>query len=199
MHKTDDVNDGYMGSGKLIKRAIKKYGIVNFTKEILVVCSSLEEMISKEVEIVTREFVIGNDNYNLTTGGNGGWYWCNSSGKNLYGKNGHKGFGGDNLRSDIVNYMKEIGKYDEYCQHISEGLKRKIAKDGSWWTGRKHKEKTKKKIGETNRIKQKGSNNSQYGTHWMYLTNEKRCVKVKNDEVEKYKRDGWILGRKMFF
>lgn len=31
-HKTEDVNDDYMGSGLLITRAIKKYGKENFTK-----------------------------------------------------------------------------------------------------------------------------------------------------------------------
>jgi hypothetical protein len=36
-HQTEDLNDGYFGSGKLLKRAIQKHGIDNFTKEILFV------------------------------------------------------------------------------------------------------------------------------------------------------------------
>lgn len=31
-HSTTDVNDRYFGSGKLIKRAVKKYGRKNFSK-----------------------------------------------------------------------------------------------------------------------------------------------------------------------
>ena len=44
VHKTSNLEDGYMGSGKIIKNAIKKYGIQNFTKRIIESFSSEEEI-----------------------------------------------------------------------------------------------------------------------------------------------------------
>ena len=41
-HKTDDLQDSYMGSGDLIKIAIKKYGLQNFTKTIPAVAGTKE-------------------------------------------------------------------------------------------------------------------------------------------------------------
>jgi hypothetical protein len=32
IHSTDNINDGYMGSGRRLNRALKKYGIANFNK-----------------------------------------------------------------------------------------------------------------------------------------------------------------------
>ena len=72
-HQTKDLDDGYMGSGKLIKRSISKRGIENFRKEILFVFNSEQEMNAKEAELVTEEFCCQKDNYNLCNGGQGGF------------------------------------------------------------------------------------------------------------------------------
>lgn len=71
MSKTVKDSKSYMGSGSLIKKAIKKYGIENFVKEIL------EENVAKEELSIREMFWIQKLNtklpngYNLTEGGEG--------------------------------------------------------------------------------------------------------------------------------
>ena len=55
-HRTLDLNDKYMGSGKHLKRAISKHGIENFKKEYLFIFDNEFDMESKERELVTLEF-----------------------------------------------------------------------------------------------------------------------------------------------
>ena len=74
MHKTEDLNDGYMGSGKYIKRAIKKHGVENFTKEILHVFDNEKDMKDKEKELV----ILDEMSYNIKLGGKGGFDHINS-------------------------------------------------------------------------------------------------------------------------
>ena len=72
LHKTTDLSDSYLGSGILVCNAIKKYGRHNFTKTVLFVFSTKDEMIAKEKEIVTEEFCTRDDTYNIAIGGQGG-------------------------------------------------------------------------------------------------------------------------------
>jgi hypothetical protein len=73
-HETYNINDGYMGSGTYLKRAQKKYGIKNFTKEILCFCENKEEMYDKENKLVE----LSENTYNLIEGGKGGWSFARS-------------------------------------------------------------------------------------------------------------------------
>lgn len=70
-HCTDILNDGYMGSGSEIYRAIKKYGKGNFTKEIMFVFETEKQMLDKEKELVNEDFILRSDTYNVLQGGGG--------------------------------------------------------------------------------------------------------------------------------
>ena len=66
-------SDVYLGSGKRLKAAIKKYGFENFHREVLEEFYNEEEMYLRESQIVDNEFIQRDDTYNLKIGGKGGW------------------------------------------------------------------------------------------------------------------------------
>ncbi len=76
-HKTRELDDDYMGSGKILMRAQKKHGIENFKKEILFVFDNPEEMYAKEATLVNEDFLMEENTYNLRIGGFGGWDYVN--------------------------------------------------------------------------------------------------------------------------
>jgi len=180
VHKTDNLEDGYMGSGLRLQRAFKKYGVENFDKKIIAFFNTYEEALNMESEIVTEQLVLDNKCYNLKRGGNGGF----ERNISIIGAS---------------NRAKKLWKNPEYIkmmrQLASKTLK-KLIKEGIIercnWTGRKHKEESKRLIGEKNSIYQKGEGNSQYGTCW--ITNGKENKKIhKGDLIP----DDWRLGRKI--
>ena len=80
VHKTKNLDDGYMGSGKVICAAIAKYGIDNFTKTILEQFDNSTAMFAREKEVVTEEFLLREDVYNLRRGGTGGFDYIHATG-----------------------------------------------------------------------------------------------------------------------
>lgn len=65
-------NNNYLGSGKLIKLSVKKYGKENFQKDILQECQTNDELnIFEKIWIERLNSLIPNG-YNISTGGDGG-------------------------------------------------------------------------------------------------------------------------------
>lgn len=71
-HQTENINDGYLGSGVLLQKAIKKYGKENFSREILCFANNKDELDSLEIAyIAAANAKESNQYYNLNDGGMG--------------------------------------------------------------------------------------------------------------------------------
>jgi len=88
LHSTNNIQDRYLGSGWVLKEAIKKYGRDKFVKKILYVYHTREKARSKEAEIVDEEFCKRLDTYNLAVGGMGVEDQIGSK-NHMYGKVAH--------------------------------------------------------------------------------------------------------------
>ena len=69
IHSTLQLGDGYFGSGKFLKKAIKKYGKSHFQKTILTFCNSREQINILEAHIVNQRLLESGLTYNLKIGG----------------------------------------------------------------------------------------------------------------------------------
>lgn len=69
VHSTDNLNDNYYGSGKSIRKALKKYGKENFEKRILFISSFKHLSYKLEKLLVTQAIVKSDNYYNMMPGG----------------------------------------------------------------------------------------------------------------------------------
>lgn len=82
VHQTDDINDGYLGSGIALNKAINIYGRGCFKREIIEYFDDLEEAYDYECKIVTEEVINDPSCYNMKIGGVGGWDHVDNYGEN---------------------------------------------------------------------------------------------------------------------
>ena len=124
-HTSKTFNSKYLGSGKVLKKAIDKYGIDNFCCEIIEVCNSLEELNEKEIywisKLQSKEESIG---YNIADGGNK---------LSLSGK--HNPMFGKKNAATLETKMK-----------ISNSLQKYYETHDGYWKNKTHSDETKKKM-----------------------------------------------------
>ena len=186
MHSTDNLNDGYMGSGRRLKRSLNKYGKENHKVEILEFLPDRKSLIEREKEIVNLNEIAKEDCMNLVIGGSGGIP------QNINLKKFHK-LGG--LASGKI-YAERLKNDPEFAKNHTKMFLERIKKTrlkrkcGYNWANKKHSEEEKRKIGKANSVNHIGNKNSQYGTCW--ITNNIKNKKIrKGDEIP----IGWNLGR----
>lgn len=173
VHKTNNLTDDYMGSGKLIKLAIKKYGIENFKKEYLAIFDNSNDMFNMESEIVNESFIKSPDTYNLKEGGFGGWDHIDDENRI------------DRFREWFNDRFKTSEEKRLYFSKISIPFK------GDEFKGRTHKESSKRKIGDKNKIHQLGSKNSQFGKCWCVKETDVNLIDRKSFNIDSIP-NGWI-------
>jgi len=83
-HTTNKLDDGYLGSGAVLKKAIKKYGKKCFIRETIAECQTKDEMYLMEKKLLDK-FLGDPLCYNIKPGGVGGWDYVNKN-KLLFGE-----------------------------------------------------------------------------------------------------------------
>lgn len=185
IHKTDDLNDNYMGSSKYLKNSIEKYGLGYFTREYLQIFDNPDDMYEMEAQLVNNEFINNINTYNLKKGGLGGWDFVNKNMNIEHCKLGQQNF----------CKRKEDLKFAEYIkQKVREiKIKRYGLNYNALFKGKNHSEETKQKISNTTKERLKDpTKNSQFGTMWICNVDLQENKKIKKDEIIP---SGWIAGR----
>lgn len=186
MHSTDDLEDGYFGSGKIITASIKKHGKEKHIKEILEFCDSRESLKEREKDRVSNELLSDPLCMNIRLGGHGGWDHVNN-GSDLYRMRRSKGTVSSNRspnRDRVIQAQKAVetrranGKLGKWTYH--EGF-----------LGKKHSDNTKNLMSRS----QIGAKNSQFGTCWV--RKDADSLKIKRHELDSYLQQGYVKGRFM--
>lgn len=195
MHSTDNLNDGYFGSGTYLWRSINKYGKENHDMEILEHYFSREDLVDREKELVTIELICDDLCMNLRQGGEGGWYHVNSSREEIDKRcwqwvKAHS----DKMASDPTYKSKVSNSLSEAWKIRSEnGEKPFGGKGNNAFLGKTHSEETKQKMRKS---KNNGESNSQFGLRWIHNIELKISKKIKKVDPLPI---GWKEGRKLKF
>ena len=185
MHSTDNLNDGYIGSGTRLWHSINYHGIENHSIEILEYLKDRTSLKAREKELITEEMLNDPMCMNLALGGEGG----------ILNEDHHL-----KMRKGASNSMKERWKEpDAFAKNrkIHSTKFKNLHKGGNIkydnFKGKKHSDETKRKMSKSSIGTQIGFKNSQFGTCWIY--NETESKKIKKENLESYIKSGWKKGR----
>jgi len=195
MHSTDNINDGYVGSGKRLWYSIHKHGLENHICNILEFYDSREKLVIQEKDLINADLLKDPQCMNLAIGGSGSWAHCNQPG-NWKGKSNFDWELGQKAYNQKLNSNPEFKKY---CAELSRQKLLKCREIGGKIGRLKalSEESNQKRKNTFQKINhQSGEKNSQFGTCWIFDPLENKAIKVKKDTLHSWIDKGCRLGRK---
>ena len=119
-------NPNYMGSGKLLKQSILKYGIENFKKEILEICNE-SNIDNREIHWINKSR--NSDCYNIANGGEGGDTFTHNPNRELTRELHRRNIDNNNPMNDSITRTKHlrIVQSDDYKQNMSKLVKNRLS------------------------------------------------------------------------
>ncbi len=186
IHSTSNLDDNYLGSGKILRYSIRKYGKENFKREILEMFDSREDLIQAEIDLITRVILEDKQCMNINFGGHAGKLMMVSV-KDKYG-NTFSVFVDDPrfLSGELVHVTKnKITAKDKYgtFYHIDKTDVRYLS--GEFVGISKNKFSVKDKDGNTSQI---DKDDSKYLSGELVSTTSGK-VNVKDKDGNTYKVD----------
>ena len=199
IHCTDNLNDGYMGSGVLLHKAFKKHGIENFNKEIIKYFETWQDALEYERNIVNESLIKDPNCYNIARGGKGFAennviVFDPSQNKNIMISNTDPRFISGELKpydyGKIMVKDKDGNKFRVYPTDpryisgevipLAKGVKKSL-------THRQKLSEASKKL---------VANKTHNWTNSCFIhkmeNNQKINKRIQLDELQKYLNDGWI-------
>jgi hypothetical protein len=143
MHSTNELNDGYIGSGKILWYSIKKYGKENFNFEILEFLPNRKKLKIKEKEIVNEGLLKDSLCMNLKQGGDGGF--SNEEHRIKFLQASKTNGAIEKGREKIKELRKDKNWVKWHSERVKEGKLKKTGFKGTF-NGKKHTKESKDKI-----------------------------------------------------
>ncbi len=142
-----------------MRRAIKKYSVSNFDREVLFFFDNPLDMFTKEKELVTESFVASPDTYNLVVGGSGGFKvldvddWKNKLKQSSANRKNKQPMLGKTHSAETKERMSNNNKGRTAWNKGLPGT----------WVGKSHTDESKEKISQNRKGKTAGAKNPMFG------------------------------------
>ncbi len=146
MHSTDDMDDGYLGSGRFIVNSVRKHGKENHRREVLELLPTREELRVREGQIVNADLLSDDSCMNLNLGGLTGDLKDPTSAREKM------------RRAKLGKHFPELSRakkgkttWMKGKRHTPEAIE-KIKKNHVGMLGKTHSEETRRKMSEAIRV-----------------------------------------------